>query len=35
LTRGAGDNLRTVAWGRRDNSFDCSLNRHEITVLLR
>ena len=47
LTRGAGYDLRTVAWGRRpkatvlkwspaprDNNFDSSLNRHEITVLL-
>ena len=44
LTRGAGDDLRTGARpkarvpksspAQRDNSFDCSLNRHEITVLL-
>ena len=45
LTLGAGDNLGTVAFGRkatvpksspapRVNSYDCSLNRHEITVLL-
>jgi hypothetical protein len=33
----AGDDLRTVpksSPGPRDNNFDCSLNRHEITVLL-
>jgi hypothetical protein len=43
LTLGAGDNLGTVAFGRkatvpksspapRVNSFDCSMNRHAITV---
>jgi hypothetical protein len=37
LTRGAGYDLRTVLkWSPapRDNNFDSSLNRHEITVLL-
>ena len=37
LTRGAEYDLRTVPKASpapRDNSFDCSLNRHELTILL-